>query len=63
MAKQQPISTKPVKGVRDYFPEDLRLRHWLFGLWRDVAERFGFEEYEACVRIANTRLLSKGLYR
>lgn len=49
MSKPQPISTKPVKGVRDYFPEDLRLRHWLFGLWRDVAERFGFEEYDCCV--------------
>ena len=49
MTKQAAISTKPVKGVRDYFPEDLRLRNWLFGLWKEVAERYGFEQYDNCV--------------
>ncbi|MDA3959246.1 MAG: histidine--tRNA ligase [Planctomycetota bacterium] len=43
------IELQPVRGTRDFYPEDMRLRSWLFGLWRDVAERFGFEEYDACV--------------
>lgn len=43
------IDLQPVKGVRDFYPEDMRLRTWLFGLWRTVALRYGFEEYDACV--------------
>ncbi len=43
------IDLQPVKGTRDFYPEDMRLRTWLFGLWREVARGFGFEEYDACV--------------
>lgn len=43
------IDLQPVKGMRDFYPEDLRVRTWLFGLWREVARRFGYEEYDACV--------------
>ncbi len=43
------ISTQPVKGTRDVYPQDMRLRQWLFGHWRAVAGAFGFEEYDACV--------------
>ncbi len=42
-------SLAPVKGVRDVYPEDMRVRRWLFGHWREVAESFGYEEYDACV--------------
>ncbi len=43
------IDLQPVKGTRDFYPEDLRARTWLFGLWREVARSFGYEEYDACV--------------
>jgi histidyl-tRNA synthetase len=43
------IPTQPVRGTRDFYPEDMRLRQWLFGVWRSVAERFGFEEIDAPV--------------
>lgn len=43
------IDLQPVKGVRDTFPTDMRIRQWLFGQWRTIAQRFGFEEYDACV--------------
>ncbi len=36
----------PPRGMRDFYPEDVRLRNWLFGLWRKVSESFGFEEYD-----------------
>ena len=43
------IDLQPVKGTRDMYPEDMRVRTWLFGQWREVAHSFGFEEYDACV--------------
>src|ERR1700712_1652139 len=41
------LSTQPYKGARDFYPEDKRLQKYLFGTLRTVAERFGYEEYEA----------------
>ncbi|CAM9731418.1 unnamed protein product, partial [Phaeothamnion confervicola] len=48
-APAEKLDLAPPKGTRDMFPEDMRLRTWLFGQWRDVARRFGFEEYDAPV--------------
>lgn len=41
------LSTQPYKGARDFYPEDKRLQKYMFGIWRTVAERFGYEEYDA----------------
>ena len=38
-----------VKGTRDFYPAELRLRNWLFDVWRETSRQFGFEEYDACV--------------
>lgn len=38
-----------LQGTRDFFPEDQRLRNWLFGKWKNIAHRYGFEEYDAPV--------------
>jgi len=35
------------RGTRDFYPEDMRLRRWLFDRFRAVSERFGFEEVDA----------------
>jgi len=43
------IDLQPVKGTRDFYPDELRLRTWLFGHFRAVAGSFGYEEYDACV--------------
>ncbi|CAM9301523.1 unnamed protein product [Ectocarpus fasciculatus] len=48
-AAVEKLDLKPPKGTRDVFPEDMRLRNWLFGHWRGVASSFGFEEYDAPV--------------
>lgn len=40
---------QPPRGTRDFYPEDLRLRSWLFGHFRAVARSFGFEEVDAPV--------------
>lgn len=41
------LSTQPYKGARDFYPEDKRLQKWIFARWREVAERFGYEEVDA----------------
>ncbi|MBN2446565.1 MAG: histidine--tRNA ligase [Phycisphaerae bacterium] len=33
-------------GMRDFYPEDMRLQNWLFEHWRGVSRSFGFSEYE-----------------
>jgi len=41
------LSTKPYKGARDFYPVDKRLQNYMFGIWRTVAESFGYEQYDA----------------
>jgi histidyl-tRNA synthetase len=41
------LSTQPYKGARDFYPPDKRLQKYMFGIWHEVAERFGYEEYDA----------------
>ena len=43
------IDLQPVKGTRDFFPEEMRLRNWLFEIWRSASVQAGFEEYDTCV--------------
>jgi histidyl-tRNA synthetase len=33
-------------GMRDLYPEDMRLQNWLFDAWRRASRAFGFSEYE-----------------
>ena len=46
---QEVLDLQPPKGTRDFYPEDMRQRNWLFGHWKDVARLYGFEEYDAPV--------------
>ena len=43
------ISTEPPSGTRDFFPEDMRLRNWLFDNFKASAQSFGFQEYDSPV--------------
>ena len=43
------MDLQPVKGTRDFFPEQMRQRNWLFDVWRKVSLQSGFEEYDTCV--------------
>lgn len=43
------LSTQPYKGSRDFYPEDKRLQKYMFNKWREVCEKFGYEEYDAPV--------------
>lgn len=37
---------RSVKGTRDYYPEDMGVRTWLYETMRKVSESFGYSEYE-----------------
>src|SRR3989442_1736714 len=37
---------KALPGFRDFYPEELALRNHIFAVWRSVARRYGFEEYD-----------------
>jgi histidyl-tRNA synthetase len=40
------MKTKALAGFRDFYPTDLTLRSHIFSIWRSVASRYGFEEYD-----------------
>lgn len=40
------LSTQPYKGTRDFYPQEMRLRNWFFGVIRRVLETAAFEEYD-----------------
>ena len=35
-----------LKGTRDFYPEDMAVRSWLYGKLREVSESFGYQEYD-----------------
>ena len=41
--------TKGVRGTRDFYPEDMRIRNWLFDNFQSAARSHGFEEYDSPV--------------
>ena len=43
------LDLTPPRGTRDFYPEELRVRNWLFGQWRATAAQHGFEEYDSPV--------------
>jgi histidyl-tRNA synthetase len=43
------MKIQPVRGTRDFYPEDMRLRRWLEDRFREVSLRHGFEEYDGPV--------------
>lgn len=37
----------PVRGTRDFYPDNMALRIWLYDKVRQVSESFGYQEFEA----------------
>jgi histidyl-tRNA synthetase len=49
MNDSQPIETDSYKGVRDFYPDDLRRREYLEQVMRQTVEAFGYEAIDASV--------------
>lgn len=47
--KAKKLSVDAYKGVRDFFPEDMAVEKHIFGIWRSVCSKYGYEEYGASV--------------
>lgn len=43
------LSVEPYKGTRDFYPRDQFIQNYIFGVWRRVAERYGYLEYGASI--------------
>ena len=44
------LSKKPVKGMKDVMPEEMRIRNYVMGLIRETYESYGFTQIETpCV--------------
>lgn len=39
------ISNQEPKGTRDWFPEEFKIRQYIFNTWRKVCRRYAYEEY------------------
>lgn len=41
------LSSESYKGARDWYPEDMRVREYIFSIWRKVVQSYGYEAYDA----------------
>lgn len=39
------LSNQPPKGMADWLPDDFRIRKYIFDIWRQVCESYGYQEY------------------
>ena len=53
--KNQGIDLAPCSGTRDFYPDDMRMRNWLFGHFREVANLCGFQVEQAEMAFSNVR--------
>jgi histidyl-tRNA synthetase len=54
------LSTEPYKGMRDFYPEDMAVQRYIFDVWSETAESFGFERYDAPILEPSDLYKSKG---
>ncbi len=45
-SKPNKIMLTPLKGTRDFYPQEMRWRNWLFDICRKVSLLYGYEEYD-----------------
>lgn len=43
------LPTEPYKGVRDFYPDDMAVQRYIFDVWSQTAESFGYARYDASV--------------
>lgn len=47
MSSMATLSSESYKGARDWYPEQMRVRNYIFDVWRKVAQSYGYEAYDA----------------
>jgi len=46
LLKEKKLTTENYKGTRDFFPEDMKVRNYLFSVMKQVVRSYGYEEYD-----------------
>lgn len=41
------LSTDSYKGVRDLYPEDMAVQNYIFDIWKKIAQKYNYKEYNA----------------
>ncbi|KAI0500535.1 hypothetical protein KFK09_018749 [Dendrobium nobile] len=54
------VDVNPPRGTRDFPPEDMRLRNWLFNNFREVSRLLSFEEVDFPVLESEALFIRKG---
>src|SRR3989344_3037892 len=49
MSENGKLKTSPYKGVRDFYPPEMFVQNYIFGVMRKTAESFGYLEYGASI--------------
>ncbi len=49
LSRSKQLSLEPYKGTRDFYPKDQFIQNFIFGVWRKVAEKYGYLEYNASI--------------
>ncbi|PIR96040.1 MAG: histidine--tRNA ligase [Candidatus Doudnabacteria bacterium CG10_big_fil_rev_8_21_14_0_10_42_18] len=49
MKPNKKLSLEPYKGTRDFYPKDQFVQNYIFGVWKKVAERYGYQEYNSSI--------------
>ena len=39
------LSLNPYKGTRDFYPEDMDFRNWMFNKFKEVLNKYNYREY------------------
>jgi len=47
MEEKKKISVEPYRGTRDFYPEDMAVRNYLFAIMSSAVERYGYVQYDA----------------
>lgn len=54
------IETESLPGCRDFEPEKMRFRKWLFNYWHTTSKLYGFQEYDAPILEESNLYTRKG---
>ncbi|MAF51308.1 MAG: histidine--tRNA ligase [Nanoarchaeota archaeon] len=52
------MTEEKVKGFRDFYPEDKRTSNYIFSIWKNIAELYGYEEIDLPI-LELTKLYNK----
>ena len=44
--KERTMKIQSLTGTRDFYPEEMRLLNFIFSIWRNAAEKYGYNEVE-----------------